>query len=310
MIEKKIAPMTGKVHMPRSRRGHGGVDRGEELPTFRLTDMKDQLLAFYRKNPQWVLSGRQDGRSRPLGPAQPAGSLISRPLSRLEWGIPVPDDPSQTIYVWVDALVNYITKAGFPNWAPGSEHDGGWPADVQVIGKDILRFHAVYWPALLLALDMPPPKRILSHAHWTLDRKKMSKSTGNAVNPFFAIDRFGVDVMRFYLLHDGGIERDSDYHNAHIVGRYNKALRNGLGNLLGRVTLPKQWSVQDAVETARDGKLAPVAGHACVDQANILTGLPTEVSERMDQLDSSAALQAITAVIFEVRALPVFAFAS
>ena len=153
---------------------------------------------------------------------------MSRPSDRLTWGISVPDDESQTIYVWLDALVNYITKAGYP-WAPRRENAAGWPADVQVIGKDIVRFHCIYWPAFLLALDISPPKQILTHAHWTLGKQKMAKSTGNVVNPFFALDRFGVDTMRYYLAHDGGIMDDADYSNDFIVARYKKGTAGGFG---------------------------------------------------------------------------------
>ncbi|KAL8960249.1 MAG: hypothetical protein Q9183_005499, partial [Haloplaca sp. 2 TL-2023] len=138
---------------------------------------------------------------------------ISRPVDRLSWGIPVPDDSSQTIYVWLDALINYLTKANYPFQIPGKEDAAGWPADLHIIGKDIVRFHCIYWPAFLLALDLPLPKQILTHAHWTLGHEKMSKSRGNVVNPFFALDRFGSDVMRYYLIRDGGIKDDSDYDN-------------------------------------------------------------------------------------------------
>jgi len=171
---------------------------------------------------------------------------ISRPYDRLTWGIRVPGDDTQTIYVWLDALVNYITKAGYP-WAPGRETEGGWPADCQVIGKDIVRFHCIYWPAFLMALGLPLPKQILSHAHWTLGGSKMSKSTGRVVDPFHAIDRFGSDVMRFYMGHEGGIRQDASYDNIRIIQLYNKFLVNQLGNLASRVLRNKKWSVRGAV---------------------------------------------------------------
>jgi methionyl-tRNA synthetase len=172
---------------------------------------------------------------------------ISRPYDRLTWGIRVPEDETQTIYVWLDALVNYITKAGYP-WAPGRESAGGWPADCQVIGKDIVRFHCIYWPAFLMALGLPLPKHILTHAHWTLGGSKMSKSTGRVVDPFHALDRFGPDVMRFYMGHEGGIQNDSSYDNMQIIRLHNKFLNNQLGNLASRVTRNKKWSVRGAVE--------------------------------------------------------------
>jgi methionyl-tRNA synthetase len=223
---------------------------------------------------------------------------ISRPVERLTWGIRVPNDESQTIYVWLDALINYITKAGYP-WVPGQEHALGWPADVQVIGKDIVRFHCIYWPAFLLALDIDPPKQILTHAHWTLGHQKMAKSTGNVVNPFFAIDRFGVDVMRYYLTYDGGISDDSDYGNNFIVERYKKGLQGGLGNLVSRITRPKIWKVRDIVEAARDGKLGEI-GPSTENQIGMLEELRGKVSAKMDQLNPGAALQIIMDAVYEV----------
>jgi len=266
---------------------------------FRLSSFKDRLLDFYDANPnfvvpvsrmndvvRWVSNGLED-------------LSISRPVERLSWGIRVPGDESQTIYVWLDALINYITKAGYP-WAPGQESTLGWPADVQVIGKDIVRFHCIYWPAFLLALDIDPPKQILTHAHWTLGHEKMSKSTGNVVNPFFAIDRFGVDVMRYYLAHDGGISDDSDYGNDFIVERYKKGLQGGLGNLVSRITRPKIWRVRNAVGAARlksFGKPDEADG----SQISMLEQLPGKVSANMEQLNPGAALQTIMDAVYRTN---------
>lgn len=214
---------------------------------FRLSVFRDKLLDFYKANPTWITP---EHRMKEVVQAVEAGLedlSISRPYERLSWGIRVPGDDTQTIYVWLDALVNYITKAGYP-WAPGRETLGGWPADCQVIGKDIVRFHCIYWPAFLMALGLELPKKILSHAHWTLGGSKMSKSTGRVVDPFHAIDRFGPDVMRFYMGHEGGIQDDSSYDNIRIITLYNKFLVNQLGNLVSRVVRNKKWSVRGAVE--------------------------------------------------------------
>lgn len=208
---------------------------------------RDKLLEFYKANPTWIVP---EHRMQEVTQSVESGLedlSISRPYERLSWGIRVPGDDTQTIYVWLDALVNYITKAGYP-WTPGRETAGGWPADCHVIGKDIVRFHCVYWPAFLMALGLPLPKKILSHAHWTLGGSKMSKSTGRVVDPFHAIDRFGPDVMRFYMCRDGGIQNDSSYDNAHIVSHYKNFLNGQLGNLASRVMRNKKWSVQGAVK--------------------------------------------------------------
>ncbi|KFY20247.1 hypothetical protein V491_03870, partial [Pseudogymnoascus sp. VKM F-3775] len=217
-IEKRLDPATGRTFMAAQETGKEVEWTAEMTNHFRLSALKEPLLNFYKQNPQFVIpSNRMRDIERWVSEGLEDLS-ISRPINRLTWGIRVPQDDSQTIYVWLDALVNYITKSGFPN---ASFFDGvaGWPADVHVIGKDIMRFHCIYWPAFLLALDLPPPKQVLTHAHWTLGHSKMAKSTGNVVNPFFAMDRFGVDAMRFYLAHDGGIADDADYSNANIVER-------------------------------------------------------------------------------------------
>ncbi|KAL5349977.1 methionyl-tRNA synthetase [Pseudogymnoascus australis] len=251
-IEKRLDPATGRTFMAAQETGKEVEWTAEKNYHFRLSALKEPLLAFYKQNPNFVVPA---SRMRDIEHWVSDGLedlSVSRPINRLTWGIRVPDDESQTIYVWLDALVNYITTAGFPS---GSFFDGvaGWPADVHVIGKDIMRFHCIYWPAFLLALDLPLPKQVLTHAHWTLGHAKMAKSTGNVVNPFFAMDRFGVDAMRFYLAHDGGISDDADYANEHIVERYKKCLSGGLGNLLQRVTGTKIWEVEEAVKAAAGG---------------------------------------------------------
>ena len=253
-IEKRLDPFTGRTFMASQETGKEVEWTSERNYHFRLSRFKDRLLNFYKANPEfvvpqsrmkdvikWVSEGLED-------------LSISRPVERLAWGVRVPDDESQTIYVWLDALINYITKAGYP-FTPGKESEGGWPANVQVIGKDIVRFHCIYWPAFLMAVNVEPPTQILTHAHWTLGHEKMAKSTGNVVDPFFAIDRFGVDLMRYYLAHDGGIANDSDYGNHLIVERYKKGLQGGLGNLVSRVTRSKLWSVREAVKAGAAGTL-------------------------------------------------------
>lgn len=214
---------------------------------FRLSAFREPLLEFYRHNPEWV---QPESRMKDVVQAVESGLedlSISRPSSRLTWGIRAPDDNSQTIYVWLDALMNYLTMAGYP-FQPGSESAGGWPADCQVIGKDIVRFHCIYWPAFLMALGLPLPKRILTHAHWTLGGSKMSKSVGNVVDPFNALDRFSPDVMRFYLVQDGGIQQDANYDNDHILKLYRTFLHGALGNLASRVIRGKKWSIRGALK--------------------------------------------------------------
>ncbi|XP_076096792.1 methionine--tRNA ligase, mitochondrial-like isoform X1 [Mytilus galloprovincialis] len=158
---------------------------------------------------------------------------VSRQRNRLTWGIPVPGDNTQTIYVWLDALVNYLTVSGYPN----ESHD--WPPDCHVVGKDILRFHAIYWPAFLLAAGLPLPKRIQSHSHFLVDNTKMSKSRGNVIDPFERVDRYTADGLRYFLLKTGVPHADCNYSDLKALDCLNNDLADKLGNLLNRCTSRK-----------------------------------------------------------------------
>lgn len=265
----------------------------EENYHFRLSEFREPLLEFYRKNPEWIAP---EHRMKEVIQAVESGLedlSISRPTDRLSWGIRVPGDDTQTIYVWLDALVNYVTKAGYP-WAPGHEHDGGWPADCHVIGKDIVRFHCIYWPAFLMALDLPLPQKILTHAHWTLGGSKMSKSTGRVVDPFLALDRFGPDVMRCYMAYEGGIQDDSNYDNARVIAMYNKFLSQSLGNMASRCMRGQRWSVRGAIQ-----RIGPLPVEEWMDGTysrfynNTLLKAPSKVAASLDGYDPRLALHHI-----------------
>lgn len=162
---------------------------------------------------------------------------VSRPASNLSWGVPVPEDPSQVMYVWLDALSNYITVLGYPNDPQWREF---WPADVQVVGKDILRFHAGIWPAMLLALELPLPKNILVHGHITSGGLKLSKSLGNGIDPFEIIENYGLDALRYYFLRYIPTQDDGDFTWERFEAVYNGELGNDLGNLVQRVVAMTQ----------------------------------------------------------------------
>ena len=267
--------------------------QSEENYHFRLSAFREELLEFYKNNPEWIIPM---SRMNDVVQAVENGLedlSISRPTERLSWGIRVPQDETQTIYVWLDALVNYITKAGYP-WAPGQEQAGGWPADCQIIGKDIVRFHCIYWPAFLMALDLPLPRRILTHAHWTLGGSKMSKSTGRVVDPFLALDRFGPDVMRCYLAHDGGMQDDASYDNSRIIMVYNNFLNQALGNLLSRVTRGKKWSVRGAVERIGPWEAEEWSeGSGSRFYNSTLLTVPNAVAASLDAHDARKAIKQI-----------------
>ncbi|RWA03125.1 hypothetical protein EKO27_g11981 [Xylaria grammica] len=300
MVEKRVSPMTGKSFIASIETGNAVEWTEEKNYHFHLTAFRDRLLQFYRDNPAWVVPNQRFTEVINWVENNLEDLSISRPSSRLDWGIPVPDDPSQTIYVWLDALVNYITTTGYPHWKAGSEHAGGWPADVHVVGKDIIRFHCIYWPAFLMALDLPLPKQVLSHGHWLMSKQKMSKSIGNVVNPFFALDRWGVDTMRYFLIYSGHVSGDAEYNNTFIVERYKKGLQGGLGNLLNRVTRSNNWSVRQAVDNLTKTRASvlspPVENHMAY-----LEKVVEKADSQMKELNPSWALQEIMEAVFETN---------
>src|SRR5439155_13406795 len=194
---------------------------------------------------------------------------ITRPTARLSWGIPLPFDPHFVTYVWLDALVNYVsipavygdpvvrTALNPETQSPGSEVEL-WPADVHVIGKDILKFHAAYWPILLKAIGLPLPKQILAHGWWQKDGQKMSKSTGNVVDPIAVIEEWGVDAFRFYVVRELDIGADGNWTDAGFRDRYNSELADGLGNLLNR-SLSMLRRYRNGVVPSLSSALAPDA---------------------------------------------------
>ncbi|KAF1769688.1 hypothetical protein GCK72_001505 [Caenorhabditis remanei] len=158
---------------------------------------------------------------------------ISRTRSRLSWGIPVPDDPSQTIYVWLDALVNYLTVSGYP------QKQFVWPPTCQIIGKDITKFHLFYWPAFLMAANLSLPKKVFIHGHWLVDNVKMSKSLGNVVNPNEAMDKFTSEGLRYFLLKQGNPSSDCSFSWSSCLEMINSDMVNNVGNLVNRSTVAK-----------------------------------------------------------------------
>ncbi|BFZ60625.1 methionyl-tRNA synthetase [Saitoella coloradoensis] len=245
-VEKRI--VDGTERMVSTETGTIVEWHSEENYHFRLSAMRDPLLKFYKENPGWVypsirfadiITAVQNGLT---------DLSISRPRSRLSWGIPVPGDEEHTIYVWLDALTNYLTKAGYPWSSPNtSEYEGGWPADIHVIGKDILKFHCIYWPAFLLAASIPLPRHILTHGHWTMNGSKMSKSRGNVVDPVKTIqEEGGAGALRWFLLRSGGFDADRDYTHVEM-GKSLRELRNQIGNLNQRINSPKKWNITESI---------------------------------------------------------------
>ncbi|KAK6354244.1 methionyl-tRNA synthetase [Orbilia blumenaviensis] len=300
-IQKTIHPPTGQEILVSKETGKTVEWMSEENYHFKLSSMGPRLLEFYDRNPKWLLPSQRYDMLKAEVSKGLEDLSISRPRERLEWGIPVPGDSSQTIYVWLDALINYLTFTGYP-FTPSSE--SVWPANLQIIGKDIIRFHCIYWPAFLLAIGAELPKQILSHAHWTMSKKKMSKSDGNVVDPFHAIKRWGVDTMRFYLCLDGGIVNDGDYSNQEIEDKYNKYLGSQIGSLLTRVCSAK-YSVSDAVKCEQEGRKVELSEDMAALynklRYEVLEGLRSRVDEKMENMDFPSAIREILEVVSETH---------
>lgn len=238
---------------------------------FKLKAHQRWLIDYIESNPSFVQPDYR--RNEVLGflkNNELEDLCISRPLARLNWGIPLPFDKDYVTYVWFDALVNYITVpanmgdktllALFPNLQPSNSQlqPALWPADIHVIGKDILKFHAVYWPIMLKAMGLPLPKQILVHGWWQKDGSKMSKSTGNVVDPVAIINKWGVDAFRFYVVRELAIGPDGNWTDSGFKSRYSAELANGLGNLVNRaLSMLKRY--RNGIVPARHDELAPDA---------------------------------------------------
>jgi methionyl-tRNA synthetase len=197
---------------------------------FRLSAWQDRLLAFYEANPDFIAPSSR--RNEVMSFVRGGLNDLSISRTSFRWGIPVPDAPEHVMYVWLDALTNYITACGFPD--PDAPRWGFWPADAHFIGKDIVRFHAVYWPAFLMAAGLPPPKRVTSNGWWVVDGEKMSKSLGNVVDALSMAETFGLDQVRYFLMREKPFGADGGISHRAMITRINVDLANDLGNLAQR----------------------------------------------------------------------------
>ena len=202
----------------------------EESYFFRLSEYREPLLRHYREHPEFI---KPDYRRNEVV-SFVEGGLRDLSVSRtnFSWGVPVPDSKGHVVYVWFDALTNYLTSLGFPG--KGENFAKFWPADIHLVGKDILRFHAVYWPAFLMSAGLPLPKTVFAHGWWTVEGEKMSKSLGNVVDPYQVVEEFNSEIFRYFLLREIPFGQDGDYSRKSLVGRINGELVNGLGNLVSR----------------------------------------------------------------------------
>jgi len=199
---------------------------------FKLSEWGDKLLKFYEDNPLFLAPDSR--RNEVISFVKSGLRDLSVSRTTFNWGVPVPDDPAHVMYVWLDALTNYITAVGFPD-ENAPNYRKFWPADLHMVGKDIVRFHTIYWPAFLMAAGLQPPRRVFAHGWWTNEGQKMSKSLGNALEPHAMVARYGLDQVRYFLLREIPFGNDGDFSHRSMVHRMNGDLANDLGNLAQRV---------------------------------------------------------------------------
>ena len=254
----------------------------EENFFFRLTRYREPLLEHIAAHPEFILP---EIRRNEIVSLLESGLMdVSVSRSSQGWGIPLPADPSHVVYVWFDALINYLTSAGFPG--DEKKYERYWPADLHVIGKDITRFHCIIWPAMLLSAGIELPRTIYAHGFISVEGKKLSKSLGNVVDPGVMVERFGADTIRYYLLREVSFERDGDFSVGQIVGRYNSDLANDLGNLLNRVAGMSRKYIGDRFPVPRTGEGDGVLRDAAAD-------VTARYAEAMDRFEFHNALAAV-----------------
>ncbi|HEU0070428.1 MAG TPA: methionine--tRNA ligase [Alphaproteobacteria bacterium] len=231
---------------------------------FDLSKWQDKLLAYYDAHPDFIAPASRYNEVKSFV----KGGLQDLSISRTSftWGIPVPGDEKHVMYVWLDALTNYMSAVGYPD-TKAEAFTKYWPADLHMVGKDILRFHAVYWPAFLMAADLPVPERVFAHGWWTNEGQKISKSLGNVIDPIKLVETYGLDAVRYFLLREVPFGNDGDFSHKQMINRINADLANSFGNLAqrtlsmiakncdGKVPQPGAFSADDEALLAQSEEL-------------------------------------------------------
>jgi methionyl-tRNA synthetase len=266
--------------------------RDEENYFFRLSRYQDQLLALYQERPDFIAP--ESRRNEVLSFVNSGLQDFSISRVNLEWGLPVPFDPSHTIYVWFDALLGYVTALLDPDSDPTLENavSKWWPVDLHLIGKDILRFHAVYWPAMLMSAGLPVPGRVFAHGFLTKDGKKMGKTEGNSLNPVELVNKYGADAVRYYFLKEIEFGQDGDFNETRFINTLNAELANDLGNLLNRtLNMARKYC----------GGCVPNVSGENISGDNVLKAMSLNLGDRVagfyEELAFSKACEAVLALV-------------
>ena len=249
---------------------------------FRLSKWQDRLLSYYIADPNRILPISRRNEVISFVKSELRDLSISR--TSFKWGIPVPGDDEHIMYVWFDALTNYITAAGYPD-IKSKNFQTFWPASVHMVGKDILRFHAVYWPALLMSAGIDPPKRIFAHGWWTVEGHKMSKSLGNFISPQEIVEKYGLDQTRYFMMRELPFGNDGNFSHTAMVNRINSDLANDFGNLAQRVL--------SMINKNCDG-LVPTPGMLMVDDSALLVSARELLDKMRDHIEVQAIHLALT----------------
>jgi methionyl-tRNA synthetase len=258
---------------------------------FRLSNWAERLLKLYEDNPDFILpAGR---RNEVISFVKSGLGDLSISRTSFRWGVPVPGDEAHVMYVWLDALTNYITAAGYPD--DPAAFSKWWPADIHFVGKDILRFHTIYWPAFLMAAGMAPPQRVFAHGWWTNEGQKISKSLGNVIDPVALVAEFGLDPIRYFLLREVPFGQDGDFSRGALIGRNNGELANALGNLANRTL--------SLIQRNCEARLPAPAARAPSDAAlgALVDALPGQVGQHVDRQEFHLALEAVMAAAREAN---------